>query len=128
MRVALLLLVQHACASNNVTIDVDVELADGTIRGVQTTGFQSFRGIPFAAPPLDGLRFSPPQPNKPWRPAVLDATQYKHNCLQAPNFSPAQPRDTVSEDCLYLNVFTPANMTGRASLPLTSRFSKSSNC
>ena len=84
---------------------------------IATSQYRSFRGLPYAAPPLGKLRWTPPQPPAPWG-GVLDATQYKHNCIQKEQFDPKQPRDTLSEDCLYLNVCTPANATAGSKLPV----------
>jgi len=90
----------------------------GPVRGVANSQWRAFRGIPFAAPPLGKLRWAPPAPPAAWGPATLDATGYRHNCIQAPSSYPAQPRETLSEDCLYLNVFTPPNATAAAKLPV----------
>ena len=61
---------------------------------IATSQYRSFRGLPYAAPPLGKLRWTPPQPPAPWG-GVLDATQYKHNCIQKEQFDPKQPRDTL---------------------------------
>jgi para-nitrobenzyl esterase len=91
----------------SVAAAVTIHLSDGDVDGEATPDFQAYRGIPFAEPPLGKLRFSPPIPAKPWKPKVLDAKKYRHNCMQGSKFTPGQPRDTVDEDCLYLNVFVP---------------------
>ena len=90
----------------------------GAVRGIANQAYRSFRGIPYAAPPLGRLRWAPPAPVEPWA-GVLNATQYRHNCLQ-PNGEEAvpQPRETLSEDCLYLNVFTPPSAHASSSLPV----------
>ncbi|KAL1520400.1 hypothetical protein AB1Y20_021986 [Prymnesium parvum] len=89
----------------------------GWVRGLATPRYRSFRGLPFAAPPLGRLRWSPPAPVVPW-PGVRNATAYRHNCLQPPGFDPDQPRHTLSEDCLYLNVWTPPDASRASSLPV----------
>ena len=106
-----------AVSSSVVADPATVTFADGIVRGVATSQYRSFRGVPYAAPPLGKLRWAPPQPPAPWG-GVLDATQYKHNCIQKEDFDPKQPRSTLSEDCLYLNVFTPANATAGSELPV----------
>ena len=58
-----------------------VQTTDGLVRGVENEKYRSFRGIPFAAPPLGKLRWTPPAPVEPWE-GQLDATDYRHNCLQ----------------------------------------------
>jgi para-nitrobenzyl esterase len=95
-----------------------VIIPDGAIAGVRTEHYRSFHGIPFAKKPLRTLRFAPPEKNAPWKPDTLQATKYRHNCLQIGGFDPAQPRDTVDEDCLYLNVFTPPNANATSKMPV----------
>lgn len=84
-----------------------IEIDDGIINGtvMQTRegdNFHAFLKIPFAAKPLGGLRFQAPQPLQKWT-GVLDATEYSAICMQIKILSPLS---MVSEDCLYLNVFT----------------------
>ena len=77
---------------------------DGFVRGtVNAAGVGEFLGIPYAAPPVGALRWSPPVPHAPWF-EPLDATEFANHCPQ-----PASPFGIASttEDCLYLNVFTP---------------------
>lgn len=90
---------------------------EGFVRGVANQRYRSFRGIPFAAPPVGALRWAPPAPVVPWA-GVLDATEYKHNCMQPPGFDPPLPPPTLSEDCLYLNVWTPPHANSSSSLPV----------
>jgi len=75
----------------------------------------AFLGIPFAAPPVGDLRFAPPQPPQAWT-GVRDANQYPAMCMQTPDpssYTPfTQPTGAVSEDCLYLNIYTPS-VTGK---------------
>ena len=75
----------------------------GPIRGLAINGMAVFRGIPYAAPPVGDLRWRPPQEPERWN-GVLDATRFANHCPQA-----ASPYGIASltEDCLYLNVFTP---------------------
>jgi para-nitrobenzyl esterase len=85
-----------------VTIDT------GTIEGVvdSSSGVMVFRGIPYAAPPVGDLRWRPPQPPKHWT-GVRPATQLGHNCIQHQPYGDIDPFTAgVSEDCLYLNVWT----------------------
>jgi para-nitrobenzyl esterase len=85
-----------------------VQTTSGLIRGaiVPDTQVRVFRGIPFAQAPVGALRWKPPQPVSPWE-GVRDCTQFGPCCPQPPSLlqSVAGP---VSEDCLYLNVWTPA--------------------
>ncbi len=78
---------------------------------------RAFRGIPFAAPPVAGLRWKPPQPVRAWR-GVRNATRFGPQCMQLPVFGDMVFRsDGMSEDCLYLNVWTPAH-PGARKLPV----------
>jgi para-nitrobenzyl esterase len=84
-------------------------VAQGKISGVLENGYAAYKGIPYAVPPVGELRWKSPVPAKPWKGT------YKANAFKA---SPCQPHDPnqpknaqkkrYSEDCLYLNVFTPA--------------------
>jgi para-nitrobenzyl esterase len=78
---------------------------DGAVRGVAVPGGYAFRGLPYAAPPTGNLRWRPPAPPAHWQ-GVRDATQFGPSCPQPP--SPFLPPGPFSEDCLYLNVNTPA--------------------
>jgi para-nitrobenzyl esterase len=82
-----------------------VTIADGTVRGQARGSTDEFLGIPYAAAPVGPLRWRPPQPTVPWS-GERDATQFAPHCAQ-----PATPFSSASstEDCLYLNVFTPAD-------------------
>ena len=88
-----------------VTVDT------GRLRGSVEDGLESWKGIPFAAPPVGPLRWRAPQPREPW-PGILDATRFRSDCIQLP-FGPRafHMRTTPSEDCLYLNVWRPVGAT-----------------
>jgi para-nitrobenzyl esterase len=78
--------------------------ANGAVRGLASGAVDEFLGLPYAAPPVGALRWQPPQPAASW-PGVREATQFAPHCPQ-----PASPfgQASMSEDCLYLNVFTPS--------------------
>jgi carboxylesterase type B len=82
----------------------------GKIQGKRDHGIDFYGGIPYAAPPVGQLRFAPPEPPPPWSPVVLDGTHFGADCWQLmdPVTNPGARRDYMSEDCLSLNVFTPA--------------------
>jgi len=85
-----------------------VKIDSGAIRGSQADGVLSWKGIPFAAPPLGDLRWRAPQPVHPWQ-GVRETTQYSADCMQVPFPSDAAPLGTTpAEDCLYANVWRPA--------------------
>jgi para-nitrobenzyl esterase len=87
-----------------------VKTEAGSVSGVAADGIESFKGIPFAAPPVGPLRWRAPQPAKPWD-GVRAADAFGPSCMQ-PSMSsdPAflVPRSAMSEDCLTVNVWRPA--------------------
>ena len=84
--------------------DDDVVTTDrGPVRGIDTGTMRAFLGIPYAAAPIDNLRWQPPQPHVRWH-APLNATSFGGHCPQGPSVG---GRASVTEDCLFLNVFTP---------------------
>ncbi len=89
-----------------------VAIAQGNLIGRETDGVDSFRAIPYAAPPVEALRWRPPQPAPTWTDA-LDAGQVGAICIQPPpNGDPGVGPLPMSEDCLTLNVWTPRARTG----------------
>jgi para-nitrobenzyl esterase len=86
-----------------------VRTAAGPVQGTAEDGLTIYKGIPFAAPPVGDLRWRAPQPQAPWK-EVLKADKFAPACMQTPIVLPAFGLDpvTVNEDCLYLNVWTPA--------------------
>ncbi|MYM66742.1 carboxylesterase family protein [Pseudoduganella sp. FT55W] len=92
--------------------------AGGVVTGVQeASGVKSFKGIPFAAPPVGKLRWQAPQAAAKWKGA-RKADHFAARCMQLPLFSDMVFRsDGVSEDCLYLNVWTPAK-SAKEKLPV----------
>jgi para-nitrobenzyl esterase len=85
------------------------KVTGGEVQGVVTNGISVFKGIPFAAPPLGDLRWKAPAPVQPWT-GIKKADAFGPACMQAANsMGNTAP---VSEDCLYLNVWTPAKKPG----------------
>src|SRR3974377_1142375 len=86
-----------------------VTVANGSLEGKQeVSGVRSFKGIPFALPPIGALRWKPPQPPKNWQ-GVRKADKFGPRAMQRSIFGDMVFRsDSRSEDCLYLNVWTPA--------------------
>ena len=96
-----------------------VQTANGTIegRGVQPSGVRIFKGVPFAQPPTGELRWREPQALKNWK-GVRQTREFGPRCMQARIFDDMRFRSNgVSEDCLYLNVWTPAR-SNRERLPV----------
>jgi para-nitrobenzyl esterase len=91
-----------------------VGTAGGAVRGLANGAVDEFLGIPYAAPPVGALRWQPPQPAARW-PGVRDATQFAPHCPQ-----PASPfgQASTSENCLFLNVFTPGQQRGGSRSPV----------
>lgn len=91
-----------------------VEVRQGWLRGRQDDDVASFLGVPYAAPPVGGLRWRPPQPASGWQ-GVRDALAFGPDFPQAvnPRFRAARQ----DEDCLYLNVWTPS-LDADAALPV----------
>jgi para-nitrobenzyl esterase len=94
------LLVSWALASGS-DLQTVVKIDSSLVAGSGTT-VRSYKGIPYAAPPTGDLRWKPPQPAKPWTGIRL-ANAFPNNCPQMPLLPGPQ-----SEDCLGLNVWTPA--------------------
>ena len=85
-----------------------VKVDGGQIAGVEVDGVRVFKGIPFAAPPVGDFRWKPPRPVVPWT-GVRKADTFGPKCVQLPlpAGSPyATDPEPMSEDCLYLNVWT----------------------
>jgi para-nitrobenzyl esterase len=89
--------------------------ANGTVEGfLLKSDIISFRGIPYAAPPVGDLRWKAPQPAPNWE-GVRKANKFGSRAMQPPIFSDMMFRsDSISEDCLYLNVWTPYQRNGKA--------------
>ncbi|HTX49524.1 MAG TPA: carboxylesterase family protein [Caulobacteraceae bacterium] len=100
-----------ACVANAAV----VHTRQGDVAGVTVGSVESFKGVPFAAPPVGDLRWRPPQPAAPWN-GVRTADAFGPVCMQAARgpFS----RMNMSEDCLTLNVWRPANARPGAGLPV----------
>jgi para-nitrobenzyl esterase len=81
-----------------------VKTDSGYVSGINQGGLQVFTGIPFASPPTGDLRWRPPAPVQPWS-GVKETSMFSPACPQPPA---ADPTLNMSEDCLYLNVWTPA--------------------
>jgi len=116
-------LAEAGAGSESVGIDGDlgasatsdplvVTTASGALRGVASGSIEQFLGIPYAAPPVGALRFAPPAPHEPWAD-VRDATTAGALCLQ-----PVAGDAVVSEDCLSLNVYRPAQREPAEALPV----------
>ncbi len=84
-----------------------VEIESGQLKGAVVDDVAVFKGIPFAAPPVGDWRWRPPQPVAPWE-GVRSAENYGPFCAQPQSSLLWFELDVISEDCLSLNVWTPA--------------------
>jgi para-nitrobenzyl esterase len=106
-----IVLLPIALSATVFQIDGPVQLTYGQVSGVELdSDVTVFRGIPFAAPPVGDLRWKEPRPPIPWR-GVRAADTYGATCMQG------RGRAEMSEDCLYLNVWTQAD-SERDNLPV----------
>jgi para-nitrobenzyl esterase len=98
-----------------------VRVESGELSGVVDDGVASFKGVPFAAPPVGDLRWRPPQPATQWS-GVRQAAEFGADCMQGrfgpPPAAGAPPARVPSEDCLFLNVWRPASAATGAKLPV----------
>lgn len=100
--------------SNRQTVAIEAGVIEGSVAG----DVLSFKGIPYAAPPIGSLRWRSPQPMTPW-PGVRQATQYGNDCVQQPIPGDAGASgSTRGEDCLVLNVWRPVTIPAGHSLPV----------
>src|SRR5437773_3764707 len=94
-----------------------INTANGVLEGVDESGIKTFKGVPFAAPPVGNLRWREPQPVKNWS-GIRKADKFGPRAMQLNVFGDMSFRsDGMNEDCLYLNVWTPAK-TGDERLPV----------
>ncbi|XP_035297571.1 carboxylesterase 1F isoform X2 [Cricetulus griseus] len=121
------------CSTGHPSSPPVVNTVHGKVLGryISLEGFSQpvavFLGVPFAKPPLGSLRFAPPQPAEPWS-FVKNATSYPPMCSQDAvrgqkiNDLITNRKEKIhlefSEDCLYLNIYTPANLTRSSRLPV----------
>ena len=92
-----------------------VTVAQGALSGrIDARGVRSFKGIPYARPPVGDLRWKPPAAARRWK-GVRDAGRFGASCIQPPWPAKSIYNDRISsfsEDCLFLNVWTPAHARG----------------
>jgi para-nitrobenzyl esterase len=95
----------------------EAKVTGGTIAGTAADGLSTYKGIPFAAPPVGALRWKAPQPVRPWS-GVKRTIAFGAGCMQNPALAKQMGADVpLSEDCLFVDVWTPATKPG-AKLPV----------
>jgi para-nitrobenzyl esterase len=95
--------------------ETQVNISSGSLvtANADSNNIVSFKGIPFAAPPVDVLRWKAPQPVDPWQ-GTKQATAFGPQCMQNLIYDDMKFRSAgMSEDCLYLNVWAPSNIQGK---------------
>jgi para-nitrobenzyl esterase len=98
--------------------DKVVKIDSGQIEGAISGDVLSFKGIPYAAPPIGNLRWRSPQPVQSWM-GVRQTIKYGNDCMQHPDPSDAAPLGTTpAEDCLAINVWRPARIKPGEKLPV----------
>jgi para-nitrobenzyl esterase len=104
---ALLLVIVPATSAIALAQSPTTSTESGTISGIRESGLHIYKGVPFAAPPVGDLRWRPPAPVTPWT-GTRKAEAFAPACMQAGVSMPGETPPSVSEDCLYLNIWTPA--------------------
>ncbi|XP_005345904.1 acylcarnitine hydrolase-like [Microtus ochrogaster] len=128
----LLLLLLHVQGQDSSEVSPIRNTHTGQVRGSLVevndakVGVHTFLGIPFAKPPVGPLRFAPPEAPEPWS-GVRDGTSHSAICLQNLEMMNSEglmdmklplPSFSMSEDCLYLNIYTPAHANEGSNLPV----------
>ncbi len=100
---------------------VETKIGQGALKGVLCDGYTVFQGVPYAAPPLGKLRFAPPAPPESWQ-GVFEANVKPVACCQRRSepgdfyykefYSDKEAEPVLTEDCLRLDVWTPAEKAG----------------
>src|SRR5436190_3454658 len=109
--------IAHAQQSD-LTSGPVIKTKSGLLRGITKGEVTTFKGIPYAAPPVGEYRWRPPQPVKAWQ-GVRDGSKFCSDCAQV-GFQRGTDSisKTSSEDCLFLNVWLPAGTAKGAKLPV----------
>ena len=97
-------------ATPSLAAPLPVRTEAGRVQGTRTDGVNAYLGLPYAAPPVGPLRWRPPQPAGAWTGVRL-ATRFAPACMQTGVSMPGETPPKVSEDCLYLNVWSPPSRT-----------------
>jgi para-nitrobenzyl esterase len=105
-------IVAAAIQLSSVTVAQQVQTESGSLSGVRENENTVYKGVPFAAPPVGDLRWRAPVHVAPWT-GIRKADAFAPACMQLGVSMPGEAPPSVSEDCLYLNLWTPANARPR---------------
>jgi para-nitrobenzyl esterase len=108
----LLLIAIPATSAITIAQSPNTTTESGTISGVSEGGLSVYKGVPFAAPPVGDLRWRSPVAVAPWT-GTRKANAFAPACMQTGVSMPGETPPAVSEDCLYLNLWTPAKANER---------------
>ena len=116
-KIALTLAAMAISIATSAQDAVSVNTSYGILEGLDISGIKTFKGVPFAAPPTGDNRWREPQPLQPWQ-GIRECHDYAPDPMQEPIFGDMNfGADSISEDCLYLNIWTPA-ITMNEKLPV----------
>ena len=116
-KIALTLAAMAISIATSAQDAVSVKTSYGILEGLDISGIKTFKGVPFAAPPTGDNRWREPQPLQPWQ-GIRECHDYAPDPMQEPIFGDMNfGADSISEDCLYLNIWTPA-ITMNEKLPV----------
>ena len=104
---ALLLVIALATSAITLAQSPTTSTESGAISGIRKDGLSVYKGVPFAAPPVGDLRWRPPVPVTSWT-GTRKTDAFAPACMQTGVSMPGETPPAVSEDCLYLNIWTPA--------------------
>jgi para-nitrobenzyl esterase len=105
-------LIAAAVLLASITAAQAADTESGRLAGTNESGVTVYKSIPFAAPPTGDLRWRPPQPTPRWTGA-RPAKTFAPACMQTGVSMPGETPPRISEDCLYLNIWTPAEAPAR---------------
>ena len=98
----------QSCSEQKTQLTLQVKTQAGVVEGIEADGIKKFLGVPFATPPVGDLRWKAPQPLQPWD-GVRQTKDFANDPMQPDIFGDMSFRgQSRSEDCLYLNIWTPA--------------------
>src|SRR5271157_5678714 len=100
------------------SLTVKTEQGKVTGKTINEGKVKAFLGLPYAAPPVGDMRWKAPEPPAKWK-GDRDATKFGAHCAQGKVFDDMVFQDAApSEDCLFVNVYTPADATNKSKLPV----------